>query len=61
MRRRLRKLGTQTLAGIAVTGLEPARAGLSTVKTAQRLLITAVLDLIYAHLDALLPEGASHE
>ena len=60
MRRRLRKLGGQNLAGIAVTGLEPARAGLSTVKTAQRLLITAVLDLIYAHLDALLPERASY-
>ncbi len=61
MRRRLRRLGTQNLEGIAVTGLEPARAGLSTVKTAQRLLVTGVLDLIYAHLDALLPEGSSNE
>ncbi|MBU6378689.1 MAG: arginase family protein [Gammaproteobacteria bacterium] len=60
VRQRLRRLGTQRLAGVAVTGLEPARAGLSTVKTAQRLLVTAVLDLLYAHLDALQPEEASN-
>jgi hypothetical protein len=60
MRRRLRELGTAPLAGIAVTGIEPMRAGLSTVKTAQRLLVTAVLDLIYAHLDALLPKGTTN-
>jgi len=60
MRRRLRKLGTAPLVGIALTGLEPVRAGLSTVKTAQRLLVTAVLDLIYAHLDVLLPKGTTN-
>lgn len=60
IRRRFRELGRRNLAGIVISGLEPGRAGLSTVKTAQRLLVTAALELIYAHLDALLPEDTGH-
>jgi hypothetical protein len=60
IRKRVRLLGTASLAGIAVTGLEPTRAGLATVKTAQRLVVTAVLDLIYGYLDALRPAEAAH-
>ena len=51
----LRGLGSRDVAGIAVGGLDPTRQGLSTVKTGQRLLVTAVLDLVYARLDALRP------
>ena len=51
----LRGLAGYDLAGIAICGLDPARQGLSTVKTGQRLLVTAVLDLVYARLDALRP------
>lgn len=41
-------LGRLPLAAIAVTGLDATRSGLSIVKTGQRLLVTALLDLLYA-------------
>jgi agmatinase len=46
-------LGGLEVAGLSVTGLEPTRNGLSTVKTGQRLLLTAILELIYAQLGVL--------
>ncbi|MFM7454954.1 MAG: hypothetical protein ACKO1V_13500, partial [Cyanobium sp.] len=52
-RERLRQAGLLDVAGIAVTGLDPTRLGMSTVKTGQRLLVTALLDLIYARLGVL--------
>lgn len=52
-RARLRQAGGFDVVGIAVTGLDPTRQGMSTVKTGQRLLVTAVLDLIYARLGVL--------
>lgn len=51
----LRDIGGHDVAGIAVCGLDPTRQGLSTVKTGQRLLVTAILDLVYARLGALRP------
>ena len=45
-------LGHLPLAGFAVTGLEATRSGLSTVKTGQRLILTALLDLLYRCLPA---------
>ena len=54
-RKRMTELGSSKLAGMAITGLDPTRQGLSLVKTGQRLLVTAILDLIYARLDALQP------
>jgi hypothetical protein len=59
-RRRLRAIGRRTVAGVAVVGLDPARQGLSTVKTGQRFLVTALLDLLYARLDALQPTERAH-
>jgi agmatinase len=56
----LRGFGSRRVAGMAVTGLDPMRQGLSTVKTGQRLLVTAILDLIYARLDALTPYASRH-
>lgn len=56
----LRGLGREDVVGVALTGLDPARQGLSTVKTGQRLLVTAVLDLVYARLDALRPVERPH-
>lgn len=53
VRERLRQAGALDVAGIAVTGLDPTRQGMSTVKTGQRLLVTALLDLIYARLGVL--------
>jgi agmatinase len=41
-------LGRLPTDAIAVTGLDATRSGLSTVKTGQRLLVTALLDLLYA-------------
>jgi agmatinase len=52
-RARMAELGVSNLAGMAITGLDPMRQGLSLVKTGQRLLVTAILDLIYARLGAL--------
>jgi len=52
-RQSLRQAGALDVVGIAVTGLDPARQGMSTVKTGQRLLVTAVLDLLYARLGVL--------
>jgi agmatinase len=51
----LRKLGAANIASLSITGLDPAINGLSLVKTGQRLLLTAILDLIYARLDVLGP------
>jgi len=51
----LRRLGTARVASLSITGLDPAINGLSLVKTGQRLLLTAVLDLIYARLGVLEP------
>ena len=59
-RSRLREIGSQEVVGAAVVGLDPARQGLSTVKTGQRLLVTALLDLIYARLDALADRETAH-
>ena len=56
----LRGLGREDVVGVALTGLDPSRQGLSTVKTGQRLLVTAVLDLVYARLDALRPVEKHH-
>ena len=49
-------LGDLPLAGIALTGLDATRNGLSTVKTGQRLMLTALLDLLYR---CLLPTRAA--
>ena len=51
----LREAGSLAVAGVSITGLAPARNGLSINKAGQRLLLTAILDLIYARLDALGP------
>jgi len=56
----LRGFGRRRVAGMALTGLDPMRQGLSTVKTGQRLLVTALLDLVYARLDALTPYAVPH-
>ncbi len=50
-----RQLGAGQIASLSITGLDPAINGLSTVKTGQRLLLTAILDLIYARLGVLEP------
>jgi len=55
-RQKMAILGTADLAGMTITGLDPTRQGLSLVKTGQRLLVTAILDLIYARLGALQPQ-----
>jgi len=47
VRRLMEALGTLSIAGLAITGLDATRCGLSTVKTGQRLALTAVLDLLY--------------
>lgn len=52
-REKLRQAGALDVAGIAVTGLDPTRQGVSTVKTGQRLLVPALLDLLYARLGVL--------
>lgn len=49
----LEAIGTLPIAGLSITGLDPTGSGLSVVKTGQRLILTAILDLIYARLDAL--------
>ncbi len=51
----LRATGRAQLAGVSITGLAPARTGLSLNKAGQRLLLTAILDLLYDHLDVLGP------
>ena len=51
----LRAAGTLDVVGVSITGLAPARQGLSINKAGQRLLLTAILDLLYARLDALDP------
>jgi agmatinase len=51
----LRKLGAANIASLSITGLDPTINGLSLVKTGQRLLLTAILDLIYARLNVLGP------
>lgn len=51
----LRELGGANIASLSITGLDPTINGLSLVKTGQRLLLTAMLDLIYARLDVLGP------
>jgi agmatinase len=50
-----RRLGRANIASLSMTGLDPTINGLSLVKTGQRLLLTAILDLIYARLDVLGP------
>lgn len=52
-------IGALPLAGLSITGLDPTASGLSVVKTGQRLVLTAILDLIYARLGALSPTTAS--
>lgn len=54
VRRLMEVLGTLPIAGLAVTGLDATRCGLSTVKTGQRLALTAMLDLLYGLLG---PDG----
>ena len=51
----LRQLGRANISSLSITGLDPTINGLSLVKTGQRLLLTAILDLIYARLDVLGP------
>jgi hypothetical protein len=48
-----RQLGVANIASLSITGLDPTINGLSLVKTGQRLLLTAILDLIYARLGVL--------
>ncbi len=50
VRRVLTAIGGLPLAGVAITGLDATRSGLSTVKTGQRLVLTALLDLLYQRL-----------
>jgi len=52
-RRLFRQLGVANIASLSITGLDPTINGLSLVKTGQRLLLTAILDLIYARLGVL--------
>ena len=40
------------ISGIAITGLDASRTGLSTVKTGQRMILTALLDVLYTCLAA---------
>jgi agmatinase len=51
----LRTLGAGNVASISITGLDPTINGLSLVKTGQRLLLTAILDLVYTRLGVLEP------
>ena len=62
LRRLLTGLGRLPVAILVVTGLNPTLSGLATVKTGQRLLVTALLDYICARLgapDDRSPEGAA--
>ena len=59
LRRLLTGLGRLPVAILVVTGLNPTLSGLATVKTGQRLLVTALLDYICARLGA--PEDRSPE
>ncbi|MFM8750876.1 hypothetical protein [Rhabdaerophilum sp.] len=52
-RRLFRRLGVANIASLSITGLDPTINGFSLVKTGQRLLLTAILDLIYARLGVL--------
>jgi agmatinase len=52
-RQLFRQLGVANIASMSITGLDPTINGLSLVKTGQRLLLTAILDLIYARLGVL--------
>ena len=52
LRRLLTGLGRLPVAMLVVTGLNPTLSGLGTVKTGQRLLVTALLDYICARLGA---------
>ena len=52
LRRLLTGLGRLPVAILVVTGLNPTLSGLGTVKTGQRLLVTALLDYICARLGA---------
>jgi agmatinase len=54
-RQLFRQLGVANIASMSITGLDPTINGLSLVKTGQRLLLTAILDLIYARLGVLEP------
>jgi agmatinase len=51
----LRRLGGADIATLSITGLDPTLNGLSLVKSGQRLMLTAILDLIYARLGVLEP------
>ncbi len=59
LRRVLTGLGRLPVAMLVVTGLNPTLSGLATVKTGQRLLVTALLDYICARLGA--PEDRNRE
>lgn len=62
MRRLVAALGQFPVAGIAITGLDATRCALSVVKTGQRLILTALLDLLYSCMaDMRLPRAASAE
>ena len=52
LRRVLTGLGRLPVSILVVTGLNPTLSGLGTVKTGQRLLVTALLDYICARLGA---------
>jgi hypothetical protein len=54
-RRLFSQLGVANIASLSITGLDPTINGLSLVKTGQRLLLTAILDLVYARLGVLEP------
>jgi len=56
-RRVMEFAGSLDVVGVSVTGLDPTKSGMSIVKTGQRLLLTALLDLIYARLGALQPRS----
>jgi agmatinase len=60
MRRVVATLGQFPIVGIAITGLDATRCALSVVKTGQRLMLTALLDLLYRCMaDDRLPRAAS--
>ena len=52
-RKLFRKIGGINIVCVALTGLDPTRNGLSVVKTGQRLMLTAILDVLYTRLNVL--------
>jgi agmatinase len=52
-RKLFRKIGGINIVCVALTGLDPTRNGLSVVKTGQRLMLTAILDVLYNRLNVL--------